>query len=40
MLTREAVGVVIAERAHRVELVGPVRFYVEFYRREGPLSTR
>jgi tellurite methyltransferase len=33
-LTPETVGVVIAERPHRVELVGPVRFYVEFYRRE------
>ena len=32
-LTPEAAGVVVAERPHRVELVGPVRFYVEFYRR-------
>lgn len=34
-LTPEVVGVVIAERPHRVELVGPVRFYVEFLRRAG-----
>ncbi len=27
-----APGIVIAERLHRVELTGPVRFYVEFHR--------
>lgn len=32
-LTPDAPGIVIAERLHRVELTGPVRFYVEFHRR-------
>jgi tellurite resistance-related uncharacterized protein len=38
-LTPEVAGVVVAERPHRVELVGPVRFYVEFYRREEATVT-
>jgi hypothetical protein len=32
-LTVDVPGIVVAERLHRVELTGPVRFYVEFYRR-------
>jgi tellurite methyltransferase len=31
-LTRDAPGIVIAEVVHHVEPLGPVRFYVEFFR--------
>ncbi len=31
-LTRESPGIVIAEVVHHVEPLGPVRFYVEFFR--------
>ena len=33
-LTRESNGIVVPEVLHHVEAIGPVRFYVEFYRRE------
>jgi tellurite methyltransferase len=34
LLTPDVVGVVVAERPHRIEIDGQVRFYVEFYQRE------
>jgi tellurite resistance-related uncharacterized protein len=32
LLSPEREGVVVAERPHHVEVLGPVRFYVEFFR--------
>jgi len=32
LLTPETAGIVVAEQPHRVEAVGPVRFFVQFYR--------
>jgi tellurite methyltransferase len=34
-LSQSRHGVVVPEVAHHVEPIGPVRFYVEFYRREA-----